>query len=102
MPDPGTTVGIAAAVVGVAGLGVFLLRPRPRQVDFASGREEELTRRLAGKLRCELAHALPPVRAELQIAPDQTDETILKRAEYHYRRNLPDTPCGVWRDRGAG
>ena len=102
MPDLGTTVGIAAAVVGVAGLGVFFFRPRPVPVTFASEREEDLTRKLADRLRCDLAQVLPSVRAELQIAPDQTDDTILKRAEYHYRRNMPDTPCGVWRDRSPG
>ncbi len=102
MPDVGVMVAVAAVVVGGAGLGVFLFRPRAVPVSFAGEREERLTRRLAVAVRCDLDQALPSVREELRIAPDQPDETILKRAEYHYRRNVTDTPCGVWRDRAPG
>jgi hypothetical protein len=46
---------------------------------------------------CAPAEALPAVRRELDIDPDQTDETLLKRAAYHYRKDLPEAPYRVWR-----
>lgn len=102
MPELWVAAAVAMGVVGAAGLGVLMLRPRPVAVNFVNPREEQLTRRVAQTVGCELAVALPAVRTEMQIAPDQTDETLLKRAVYHYRQNLPEKPCGAWRDRAPG
>jgi hypothetical protein len=96
MSDLTVASGVALGVVGMVGLAVWRLRPRPVAVTFASQREEQLTLTLAKKMRCSPAAALDSVRTELRIAPDQTDAVILKRAEYHYRRNQPDTPYRVW------
>ena len=97
-------LGIAAIVIAAAGLGLVLLRRKKPAVGpaFTDEREEKLTRRLAGTLRCTLAAALPSVREELRIAPHQTDETILKRAEYHYRQALPEKSCSIYRDAAKG
>ena len=32
----------------------------------------------------------------------ETDETLLKRAVYHYRQNLPEKTCSIYRDRTRG
>ena len=64
---------------------------------FASEREERLTKQLAATVGCSPAQAHVWLSKELAIAPDQTDENLLKRAAYHYRRNQPDAPCPVWR-----
>jgi hypothetical protein len=93
-----------AALVGVAaGVWLCLGRGRHGAIAFENAREARLTRKLAGQLDCPLAVALEAVRRELTIAPQQPDETILKRAEYHYRRNLPEPgTCRVYRDRAPG
>jgi hypothetical protein len=101
MPDDGTTVTILAAAVVGCGL-YFLVRRKPAPVVFANEREEQLTHRLARIVRCSLADALPAVRREMDIAPGQTDETLLKRAAYHYRQDLPESSCSVYRDRAPG
>jgi hypothetical protein len=97
---------IALGVIFGIGAGAGLLLGfgrRAEAIAFADEREEQLTRKLAGQLGCPLLDALGAVRQELQIAPTQTDETILKRAAYHYRQNLPDSgPCRVYRDRAPG
>ncbi len=93
------------ALIGVgAGTGLYLgFGRRGGEVTFADEREGRLTRKLAGQLRCPLAAALAVVRHELELAPSQPDDTILKRAAYHYRQNLPDAgPCSVYRDRKTG
>jgi hypothetical protein len=92
-------VGLVAGVLFVTGLVVWSLRPGAAAVAFADEREERLTRKLAALVGCPLAHALPSVRQEIRIAPDQPDETLLKRAAYHYRRDLPEKTCTVYRDR---
>jgi hypothetical protein len=91
-----------AAVLFVAGLVVWSLRPIPVAVTFTDEREERLTRRLAALVGCSLAQALPSVRREIEIAPGQSDETLLKRAAYHYRQELPEKTCSVYRDRTRG
>ena len=42
------------------------------------------------------------IREDLRIAPNQTDGTIVKRAAYHFRRNLPEGSCSVYRDPKPG
>src|SRR5262249_51125106 len=99
MPSP----WIIAAIPGVVILALVLLMSRRREViDFANDREEQLTRKLAQLVGCDLAQALPSVRKELELAPGQSDETLLKRAAYHYRRDMPEKTCSVWRDRTPG
>jgi hypothetical protein len=82
---------------------VALARREPPAVEFADAREERLTRRLAQVVGCSLAEALPAVQQELKIAPGQSDEILLKRAAYHYRREAPEkAPCAVYRDPARG
>lgn len=103
MPEPWVPVTLAAAAF--AAVGVYVLTPRrrrPRPVEFADPREERLTRRLAGAVGCTLAQALPAVRREIDISPNQTDEVLLKRATYHYRQEMPDAPCRVYPDAAPG
>ena len=91
----------ACAVVALAASRILLAR-RPEVMHFRDDREEKLTRRLAESVGCSLADAQAAVRREVQIAPDQLDETIIKRARYHYQRGVPERPCGVFRDRAPG
>jgi hypothetical protein len=94
------------AVLGAGALvALFLLAAgrKRRPVAFADEREERLTRSLATRVGCAIADALPSVRKELELGPNQPDETILKRAAYHYRQSLPDkSSCSVFRDRAPG
>jgi hypothetical protein len=69
---------------------------------FADEREERLTRRLAREVGCPLAAGLPAVRRELELAPSLPDDTLVKRAVYHYRREMPDAPCPVFRGSRPG
>lgn len=92
---------IVAAAAGIAAL-FALLRPRQVVLNFLDEREERLTRRLAREVGCPLAAGLPAVRRELQLAPSLSDDTILKRAVYHYRRDMPDAPCPVFRSSRPG
>jgi hypothetical protein len=82
--------------------GLYLLSRRPRSVVFADQREERLTRQLARVLGCSLEDALPAVRKEIDLAPHQSDETLVKRAAYHYRQELPEKACPVYRDSSPG
>ena len=92
---------LLGAAVGLA--LYFSFARREESVAFADEREERLTHRLAEQLRCPVSAALEAVRRELAIDPEQADETILKRAGYHYRQNLPDPgPCRTFRDRAPG
>ena len=96
-------VAVAVGVVVCLALARVLLSRRPQPVvEFASAREERLTRRLAQAVGCLPAEVLPAVRRELEIAPGQSDETLLKRATYHYQRGAPEKTCSVWRDRAPG
>jgi len=99
------------ALAGILGLGLLYVTSRVRRPAQAkpfdsdalgNERDGELARRLAGKVGCAPAQVLPAIRREIEIAPGQSDETILKRAEYHYRRDLPETSCPAYQDRGVG
>lgn len=102
MPEDLVLAALGVAGLVVTGLVLFARREAAPAVAFADEREERLTRRLAETLRCGLAQALPLVREELRLGPGQSDETLLKRAAYHYRRNLPEKACHVYRDRAPG
>jgi hypothetical protein len=95
---------IAGGVLLGVLIGTLLYFMFPREsVLFADEREERLTRELAEQLRCPLDAALEAVRKELSLGPNQPDDTILKRAAYHYRQNLTDGgPCRTYRDRAPG
>jgi hypothetical protein len=99
MSDPWILIAIAAGAVGAAGL-YFLTRFQA--VFFANPREERLTRKVARTVGCTLAQALPAVRQEVDIAPHQSDETLVKRAAYHYRQELPERQGYVYRDQAPG
>ena len=99
-------VWISAAVVGAV-IGFVLGRRarsrRPQAVAaFASEREEQLAKRVAARARCSVADALPAVRHELGLSPNQTDDTLVKRAVYHYQMSLPERPCAAYRDSVKG
>ncbi|MBI1916644.1 MAG: hypothetical protein HYS12_18205 [Planctomycetes bacterium] len=47
------------------------------------------------------ATASVPLRP-VDLAPQQSDETLLKRAAYHYRQDLPETFGQVYRDAAPG
>ncbi len=103
MPDEWIVVALAVGVVAVLGVVRLAAGRGGCAVTFANEREETLTRKLASRVRCSLADALPAVREEIKHGPNQPDETLLKRAEYHYRQNLPEkTSCQVYRDRAPG
>jgi hypothetical protein len=103
MPEDWVLPLLACVALGAA-VGVYLgFGLRGPSVAFENEREELLTLTLARRLRCPLESALAAVRRELRIEPGQSDETILKRAAYHYTRNLPEPGgCSVYRDRAAG
>jgi hypothetical protein len=96
MLDPWVLLALTAGAV-VAG-GLYLVARRPRPVVFADAREERLTGQLARTVGCSLVQALPAVRREVGLAPYQSDATLLKRAAYHYRQELPEKPGLVYRD----
>jgi hypothetical protein len=105
MPDVWVIVAAVAAVplaLGLARLARLARRREGAPAEFADGREEGLARRLAREVGCAPAQALPAVRRELGIAPHLPDGTLLKRAAYHYQRELPEKQCRVYRDRAAG
>src|SRR5262245_54629593 len=88
----------------VIGLCLYLTLGR-REVDvaFDSDRERQLTLQMAAQVGCALEVALDHVRRELNLASSQPDDTILKRAVYHYQRNLPEPGlCRTYRDRQRG
>ena len=53
-------------------------------------------------LHAAVAGVLSAVRRELELAPTQSDDTLVKRAAYHYRQELPERTCQVYRDRAPG
>jgi hypothetical protein len=83
MLDPWLAWTISAALFAAGGL--LLLARRHRPVVYANPREEQLTRTVARRVGCSPAEALPAVRREVEIAPGQSDETLIKRAAYHCR-----------------
>lgn len=100
MYDLWLPLGILGAI-GLLALYYFRAR-REEPVVFTDRREESLTRQLAHTVGCSLVQALAVVRIELGIAPSQSDDTLLKRAAYHYRQELPEQTCQVYRDRAPG
>jgi hypothetical protein len=105
VPDTWAIAAVATALP--LALGLYLLTRRPNRVTAppaAPGdeREERLAGRLARAVGCTPAQARPAVRREIGLGPTQPDETLLKRAAYHYRQDLPERACGVYRDRAAG
>ena len=98
-----TWVLLLVAAVGVVLVGRFL-RPRrqPEPPPFADEREERLTREVARTIGCSPAEALSFVRREIEYSPHQSDETLIKRAAYHYRQEMPERSCSVYQDRVRG
>lgn len=98
---------ILAGVVGVLGLGLVLRAVRIREPEspcpfVPEGREGDLAVRLAKMVGCAPPRALAAVRHELDLAPTQSDEVILKRAAYHYRNGLPERERPAYRDAVKG
>jgi hypothetical protein len=98
---PETWVALAAGGLLAVGLALALTRRR-EVVAFADEREERLARRVARAVGCSPAQALPAVRRELGFAPHQSDDTLVKRAVYHYRRDIPESSCPIYPDRAPG
>jgi hypothetical protein len=104
MPDwlPMVLAGAAGALIGM-----YLFRPRRRRPEpqpplFADDREERVAHQVARAVGCRVELALPAVRHEIDLAPHQSDDVLVKRAAYHYRQNLPEGACPVYRDRSRG
>lgn len=96
---------VAAFAAGLAVAGIlyqFLRRPAVTEPAFSDPREERLARRLAKTVGCSPAQAAPAVRTEIEYSPNQPDDTLFKRALYHYRQNQPEKTCGVYRDQTRG
>jgi len=99
-----TPVWVAAAVVA-AGVGFVLGRRAVRGAaveEVMTEREAHLAKHVALRARCTVSEALSAVRHELALAPDQSDETLAKRATYHYQMALPEKSCGTYKDRAKG
>jgi hypothetical protein len=95
-------IAVVALVGLVAARAALSKKAGGREIAFADAREEQLTLRLARELGCAPDAALSAVRTELELAPQQADEVILKRAKYHYQREAPEKTCAVFRDRAPG
>lgn len=93
---------LAVVAAAIAFGGLYFLTRRPEPLSFANDQEERLTCRLAQELGCSLHQALPAIRHEVELAPHQSDETLLKRAAYHYRQAIPERTCQIYRDRARG
>jgi hypothetical protein len=96
------TLVVVIAVIAFVSYYLHSIRRPEAAITFENEREERLTRRMAETVCCLLTTALASIRKELCIAPDQTDETILKRALYHYRTALPEKVCSVFFDKSRG
>ena len=99
---PPAWMPLLIAATALAAAGVYLLSQSSKPVRFANPREERLTRKLARVVGCSLDQALPAVQREVKIAPNQSDETLIKRAAYHYQQELPEKVCQVYRDQAPG
>ena len=85
--------------VALTAAGYFLFpRRSAAPPTFADEREERLTDEVARILGCPVEAALPAVRREIEMSPGQSDETLIKRAVYHYRQELPESTCRSYRD----
>jgi hypothetical protein len=72
----------------------FVTRRKRLAATLTDEREERLARQVATLVGCAPGDALPAVRNELSFAPNQSDETLTKRATYHYRQSIPETVIG--------
>lgn len=102
MPEVWVLLTVVAAALAAAGYFLFARRSAPAPPAFADPREERLARQVAGVVGCPPEAALPAVRRELELSPGQSDETLAKRAAYHYRQDLPETTCRTYHDAAAG
>ena len=100
MPESWLPLFICGVIGGLAGWYWFGRRPRP--VNYANEREERLTVAVARTVGCHPAAALPAVRREIELSPNQPDEVLVKRAAYHYRQDQPAITCQAYRDRAPG
>jgi hypothetical protein len=100
----GFVVAVGVAFVGARKLFAVLRRRANLEHPNAPGtdREKRLARRVADVVGCTPAQALPAVQREVRIAPGQPDDTLAKRAAYHYRADLPVPACPVYPDRAPG
>ncbi|MBI2807244.1 MAG: hypothetical protein HYX68_19855 [Planctomycetes bacterium] len=97
------TSALILLAVAVIGMTAWYFLPRPAQPSlFENEREERLTRAMARIVGCSLKQALPAVRKELDIAPGQTDDTLIKRAAYHYRQDQPVAECPIYPEKRRG
>src|SRR5262245_52512463 len=101
MPEMWVVLTVSVAAL-VAGYFLYPRRSAPPPPEFGDPREEQLTRQVARTVGCPLEAALPAVRHELDLSPNQSDETLVKRAVYHYRQALPEATCRTWRDAARG
>jgi hypothetical protein len=82
--------------------GWYWFGGRPRRATYADERAERMTLAVARAVGCPPARALPAVRRELELSPNQPDEVVIKRATYHYRQDQPAATCMTYRDRAPG
>lgn len=102
MPDLWVPLAVAAVVLTAVGLALKGRAKKPRPVAFADAREERLARRVAGAVRSSPASVLAAVRHEVELAPHQPDDTLVKRAVYHYQQSAPERTCSPYRDASPG
>lgn len=101
------TIWVVSAAVATAVIGFALGRrasakARPQPPLFESEREEQLARRVAARAKAGVSAVLPAIRHEIALAPNQTDDTLVKRALYHYQMSRPERDCGGYRDTVRG
>ena len=99
-----TPIWVAAGVLAAGVVGVLAWRRRGKSTvePEMTEREAHLAKHVANRVRCTVYAALPAVRHELGLDPNKDDETIVKRASYHYQMALPEKACGVYKDSGKG
>jgi len=92
------------ALVAAALAAVVLYRKpwRFATVVFANEREEKLTAEVTRIAGCSPAQALAAVRREVRFAPNQSDETLIKRAVYHYQEEFPEGSGLFYQDPSPG
>ena len=95
-------VSAAVGTVGVVAAGLLLRKRKPKPVVFTDPREERLAKRVANTVGCSLSAALTAVRREMEYSPGQSDDTLVKRAVYHYRQDIPERTCSTFRDASPG
>ena len=96
------SVAVVTAVIGFALGRRVAAKGRPKPLAFESEREEQLARRVAARAKAGVGDVLPSIRHEIALAPNQTDDTLVKRAIYHYQMSRPERECGGYRDTVRG